>query len=215
MGDEKQEHQLPEQATGSVLEQQAEQALAAEAAAVAETAGPEPLDAVEQAVTRAARWRAFAERQARAFHVLVLTCIIFGVAAAAFAWTTIRVHDREVTAENRGRDVAQVLAAADVRSARQPARGGGIVTVYYSLGLGRATIVEHGMHTPAEGHTYAFWYVDGSGATRPAGSSRFDHARNDLTLASVPGAAQLEITLESSDTGDHPTTAPLAVLSLG
>jgi hypothetical protein len=166
-------------------------------------------------VTRAARWRAFAERQARAFHVLMLTCIVFGAAAAAFAWTTIRVHDRQAAAENKERDVAQVLAAADVQSARQPAVGGGIVTVHYSPALGRAVIVEHGMHTPTGDRTYAFWYLDGSGTFRSAGSSRFDHPRSDLVLLAVPATTKLELTLESSGSADHPTTAPLAVLPLG
>jgi hypothetical protein len=193
-------------------EQTQTQPLAAEAAAVADQ---EPLEAVQVAVTRAARWRAFAERQERAFHVLVLTCVIFGVAAAAFAWTTLRVHDREASAENKERDVARVLSAADVRSAKQPVRGGGNLTAYYSPALGQATIVEYGMHTPTGGRTYSFWYVDASGTTRPAGSSRFDHPRNDLVLASVPAATQLEITLEPSAGSDHPTTPALATLSLG
>ncbi|GAA2063115.1 hypothetical protein GCM10009839_87970 [Catenulispora yoronensis] len=198
-----------------VEDKQQEQALAAEAAAVAEAAEHEPLEAVEEAVTRAARWRAFAERQNRAYHVLWLTCIVFGAAAAAFAWTTIRVHDRQAAAENLGRDVAQVLSAADVQSVRQPAKGGGALTAYYSPTLHRAALVEHGMHTPAGGHTYAFWYRDASGAARSAGSSRFDHAHNDLVLLpSVPAGTQLEVTLESSG-ADHPTTPALATLPLG
>ncbi|GAA1956309.1 anti-sigma factor [Catenulispora subtropica] len=174
-----------------------------------------PLKADGEAVTGAARWRAFAERQARAFHVLALTCIVFGAAAAAFAWTTIRVHDRQAAAENKERDVAQVLAAADVESAREQAVGGGIVTAHYSPALGRAVVVEHGMHTPTGGRTYVLWYLDGSGAFRSAGSSRFDHPVNDLVLVSVPATTRLQITLESSGKAAHPTTPPLAVLPLG
>ncbi|NUR62753.1 MAG: anti-sigma factor [Catenulispora sp.] len=199
-----------------VEDKQQEQALAAEAAAVAEAAAEqEPLEAVELAVTRAARWRALADKQARAFHVLVLTCIVFGAATAAFAWTTIRVHDRQAAAENRGRDVAQVLSAADVHTVRQSAPSGGTFTAYYSAALGRAALVEHGMHNPPSGHTYAFWYVDSSGKTHAAGSSRFDHAVNDLVLlGAVPAGAKVEVTLEKSD-AEQPTTAALVTLALG
>lgn len=201
-----------------VEDKQEEQALAAEAAAVAEAAaGQEPLEVVEEAVTRAARWRALADRQARAYHVLALTCIVFGAAAAAFAWTTLRVHGRQADAENLGRDVAQVLSAADVHTVRQPARGGSALwTAYYSPALGRAVLVEHGMHNPPSGHTYAFWYVDGSGKTvAAAGSSRFDHAVNDLVLLTqpVPAGAQLQVTVESSG-AEHPTTAAVVTLPL-
>lgn len=199
-----------------VEDKQQEQALAAEAAAVAQAAaGHEPLEAVEEAVTRAARWRALADRQARAFHVLVLTCIVFGAATAAFAWTTIRVHDREADAENLGRDVAQVLSAADVHTVRQTAPSGGAFTAYYSASLSRAALVEYGMHNPPSGHTYAFWYVDGSGRAKAAGSSRFDHAVNDLALlGAVPAGSKIEVTLEKSG-ADHPTTPALVTLALG
>jgi hypothetical protein len=199
LGSEKQEQAVPDQATEP--EQQV-------------------LDgtATSEAVP-VARWRAFAERQMRAVRVLILTCIVFGLAAAAFAWTTIRVHDRQVTAENRERDVAHVLAAPDTRSATQPARGGGTVTAYYSPMLSRAVIVERSLPRLADGRSYAFWYLDGSGTTRPIGSSRFDKPRNDLVLASVPASvptnAQLEVTVESSGDAKKPTTPPLAVLPLG
>jgi hypothetical protein len=199
-----------------VEDKQQEQALAAEAAAVAQVAaGHEPLEVVEQAVTRAARWRALADKQARAYHVLALTCIVFGAAAAAFAWTTLRVHDRQADAENLSRDVAQVLSAADVHTARQSAKSGGTWTAYYSPALTRAALVEHGMHNPPSGQTYAFWYVDGSGKTQAAGSSRFDHAVNDLVLLpSVPTGAQLAVTLEKSG-AEHPSTPVLVTLALG
>lgn len=188
-----------------------------QAPAVAEQ---EPQDAVDPAATSAgARWRAFAERQIRTVRVLILTCIVFGVAAAAFAWTTIRVHDRQITSENRERDVARVLAAPDTRSAKQPARGGGTVTAYYSPMLSQAVVVVRSLPRLTGGHTYAFWYLDGSGTARRVGASRFDKPRNDLMLASVPASvptsAQLEVTVESSGDAKNPTTAPLAVLPLG
>ena len=200
-----------------VEDKQQEQALAAEAAAVAQAAaGHEPLEVVEEAVSRAARWRALADRQARAYHVLVLTCIVFGAAAAAFAWTTLRVHDRQAEAENLSRDVAQVLSAADSHTARRSAKGGGTWTAYYSPSLARAALVEHGMHNPPHDHTYSFWYVDASGKTTPAGSSRFDHAVNDLVLLRqpVPAGAQLEVTMESTG-AERPTTPAIVTLALG
>lgn len=199
MGSEKQGQAIPDQA--AELEEQA----------LDGTAAP---DAVP-----VARWRAFAERQMRAVRVLILTCVVFGLAAAAFAWTTIRVHDRQVSAENQGRDVAHVLAAPDTRSAKQPSTGGGTVTVYYSPMLGQAVVVERSLPRLADGRTYAFWYLDGSGAARPIGSSRFDKPRNDLVVASVPGSvptsAQVEVTVESSGDAKRPTTPALAVLPLG
>lgn len=200
---------------GEEREQQVTSEPAAEAVAEA-GAQQEPISAGEAGpeVIPAARWRAFAERQNRAFHVLVLTCVIFGLAAAAFAWTTIRVHDRQATAENRERDVARVLAAADVRSVTR-STADGAVSAYYSPKLGRAVIVMRAPQPPAGDHTYEFWYVDAAGSARSAGTSRFDKPRNDLVLAAVPAGAQLEVTVEPSGGSAHPTTPALAVLPLG
>ena len=157
------------------------------------------------------------DRQRRAFRVLFLSCVVFGLAAAAFAWTTIRVHDRQVTAEKKTQTMAAILAAPDTRSATDHVRGGGKVTAYYSPALGKAAIVGHGLPVPANDHTYELWYVDDAGsARRPAGTSRFDAPQNTLVLASAsPLGSHLELTMEPADGSSRPTSPTLLTLDLG
>ena len=174
-------------------------------------------EAVIQGGTLVNADRSSNERRRRAFRPLVLSCVIFGLAAAAFAWTTLRVHDRQVSAENRLRDVASILSEPDVKSATQPVRDGGTLTAYYSPTLGKSAVVAHGLAVPPSGHTYELWYVDGAGGTpRPAGMSRFDAPQNALLLPSTtPLAARLELTVEPSGGSSHPTTPALATVPLG
>ena len=60
------------------------------------------------------------DRKLRAVPVLLLSCIVFGLAAAAFAWTTLRVHDRQMSAEANEKSVAFLLERRDCRSPSRP-----------------------------------------------------------------------------------------------
>lgn len=112
-------------------------------------------------------------------------------------------------------DVALILAATDVDSARTEVAGGGTVTVYWSEELGRSAVVAHGMEQlPAE-NDYELWYIDGEGPA-PAGiltMAEGSPAVRVLDGTFAPGMA-VGVTVEEkggSETG-LPTTDPIAVV---
>jgi hypothetical protein len=112
-------------------------------------------------------------------------------------------------------DVALILAAPDVDSARTEVAGGGTVTVYWSEELGQSAVVAHGMaQLPAE-NDYELWYIDGEGPA-PAGILTMadgSPAVRVLDGTFAPGMA-VGVTVESkggSETG-LPTTDPVAVV---
>jgi hypothetical protein len=177
---------------------------------------PEPAAVAAEAAApaRVARIRAVRTRQAIA--VLALSCAVFGLAAGAFAWTTVRTHDRLTAAEDREHALTAVLGAADVRASSSTATSGGTVTAYYSAALGKSVIVGQGLGPLPAGRTYELWYLDGPGRpARPAGTSRFDTPGSTLVLAANAGhPAGLAVTVEPSSGSTQPTTAPIATLAL-
>ncbi|WP_424463707.1 anti-sigma factor domain-containing protein [Pseudoclavibacter helvolus] len=112
-------------------------------------------------------------------------------------------------------DVALILAASDVDSARTEVAGGGTVTVYWSEELGQSAVVAHGMaQLPAE-NDYELWYIDGEGPA-PAGILTMADGAPAVRVLDgtfAPGMA-VGVTVESkggSATGE-PTTPPIAVV---
>lgn len=112
-------------------------------------------------------------------------------------------------------EVAMILAAPDVDSARTEVAGGGTVTVYWSEELGQSAVVAHGMaQLPAE-NDYELWYIDGEGPA-PAGiltMAEGSPAVRVLDGTFAPGMA-VGVTVEDkggSETG-LPTTDPVAVV---
>jgi hypothetical protein len=161
--------------------------------------------------------RIVTERRLRAVPVLILSCIVFAAAAAAFAWTTLRVHDRQVSAESHEKALAFVLGTPDVRMSEQPATSGGSVTAFYSPKLRKIAITGHDLPALSGGRTYAFWYRTGPGLTpRPAGTSRFNSPQSDMIIvATAAPATDVVVTIEPSGGGQAPTTPVIAELTLG
>ncbi|MBS2539731.1 anti-sigma factor [Catenulispora sp. NF23] len=160
--------------------------------------------------------RVTTERKLRAVPVLLLSCVVFGLAAAAFAWTTLRVHDRQMSAEANEKAVAFLLGTPGLQTAEQPAAGGGSVTAFYSPKLHRFAITGHDLPALSKGSTYEFWYLTGTGAApKPAGDSRFDAPQNDMVVVSLPaGAASLEVSVEPSGGAHTLSGTPIAHLPL-
>lgn len=158
-----------------------------------------------------------ADRKLRAVPVLLLSCIVFALAAAAFAWTTLRVHDRQMSAEANEKAVAFLLGTPGLQTAEQAASGGGSVTAFYSPKLHRFAITGHDLPALRHGRTYEFWYRTApNAAPRPAGTSRFDGPQNDMVVVSIPGpAASLVVSVEPSGGAHTLTGTPIAELALG
>ena len=157
------------------------------------------------------------DRKLRAVPVLVLSCIVFGLAAAAFAWTTLRVHDRQMSAEANEKAVAFLLGTPGLVTVEQPAAGGGSVTAFYSPKLHRFAITGHDLPALSSGRTYEFWYRTGAGAApKEAGTSRFDAPQNDMVVATIPAAASsLLVSVEPSGGAHTLSGTPIAELPLG
>ena len=157
------------------------------------------------------------DRKLRAVPVLLLSCIVFGLAAAAFAWTTLRVHDRQMSAEANEKAVALLLGTPGLQTSEQPATGGGSVTAFYSPKLHRFAITGHDLPTLSSGRTYEFWYRTGAGTTpEPAGTSRFNGPQNDMVVVSLPApAASLVVSVEPSGGAHTLSGTPIAELTLG
>jgi hypothetical protein len=154
------------------------------------------------------------KRRLGAYHFLLLTCIVFGVAAAAFAWTTLRVHDRQVSAETHEKAVAFVLGAPDLRTAGQSTTNGGSVTAFYSAKQHKIAVTGHDLPALKSGLTYEFWYRTGAGATpKAAGTSRFNTPESDMVIVGTGGpVSSLVVTIEP--VGEtHTAAAPIAELS--
>lgn len=112
-------------------------------------------------------------------------------------------------------EVALILAAPDVDSARTEAAGGGTVTVYWSQELGKSAVVAHGMAQLPEENDYELWYIDGEGPAPAGVLTMADGAPVVKVLDGTfaPGMA-VGLTVESkggSETG-LPTTDPVAVV---
>jgi hypothetical protein len=161
--------------------------------------------------------RVTVDRKLRAVPVLLLSCIVFGLAAAAFAWTTLRVHDRQMSAEKNEKAVAFLLGTPGLVTAEQSAAGGGSVTAFYSAKLHRFAITGHDLPALSSGRTYEFWYRTGVGAApKEAGTSRFDAPQNDMVVVWLPAAAaSLVVSVEPAGGAHTLTGTPIAELSLG
>ena len=156
------------------------------------------------------------ERKLRAVPVLILSCVVFGLAAAAFAWTTLRVHDRQTSAEANEKAVAFLLGTPGLQTSEQAAAGGGSVTAFYSPKLHRFAITGHDLPALKAGRTYEFWYRAGAGQPpQEAGTSRFDAPQNDIVVVSIPApAASLVVSVEPSSGAHTLSGTPIAELTL-
>ena len=155
--------------------------------------------------SRTARIRAL--RRRHTISVLALSCAVFALAAAAFAWTTTRSHDRADRAETQLRSVSQVLGAGDVRLAAAPA-----LTAYYSPTRTSILIAATGLPSAPHGHVYELWYTDGA-VTSPL--AHFTTLADVMTLTRpASGPATLVLTVEPITGSPQPTGQPVATLTL-
>jgi len=186
---------------------------------VVEATAPKPSPAA-----RIARIRALRGRQTVA--VLSLSCAIFGTAAAAFAWTTIRSHDRESRAEAsaeqsdaRLRAIGYLLQRPDVRvtSVSVGTSADATMSAYYSPGDSELLVAVSRLPFLPAGKTYELWYSDASGnVVRPAAVTRFDTA--DVVVLgwpASPDAARLLLTFEPAGGSVRPSGVPIGVVVLG
>ena len=179
------------------------------AAAAAPVSEPESGAAAAPApgapASRTARIRAL--RRRHTISVLALSCAVFALAAAAFAWTTTRSHDRADRAETQLRSVSRLLGAGDVHLATAPA-----LAAYYSPTQTSILIAASSLPAPPHGQVYELWYTNDA-TTSPL--AHFTTLPGVMTVTRpASGPATLLLTLEPTDGSPRPATPPIATLTL-
>ena len=143
---------------------------------------------------------------------------MFGVAAAAFAWTTLRVHDRQMAAEENEKAVAFLLGTPGLQTSEQPAAGGGSVTAFYSAKL--RPLRDHRARPPllGSGQTYQFVVPHRAGsAPKEAGDLALRHPAERHGRGLAAGRRGVAGGRRSSRPGGVHTLSgtPIAELTLG
>ncbi|MFG2798502.1 anti-sigma factor [Streptomyces pseudovenezuelae] len=142
-------------------------------------------------------------------------------AATALGGTTVWQYQRAEDARGRAGqaarttdEIAAVLSAPDARTRAAGLAGGATGTVVVSRGLDRAVFAVSGMARPPGGKVYQLW-LDEQGTMRSAGL--MDPGRSDqavLMRGAVDGASGMGVTVEPAGGSKHPTSAPVALMSL-
>lgn len=122
----------------------------------------------------------------------------------------------ERRAEQRSRDVARVLTAADAKTVNAKGLpGGGSGTVVVSQSRNEAAFVASGMSAPPSGKVYQLWFDDGGGSMRSAGlMDSSGESAAVLMKGKVDGASGMGITVEPSGGSPQPTSDPVALMGL-
>lgn len=122
-------------------------------------------------------------------------------------------RQRANQAEQQSAALSQVLAAPDAATVTRKLATGTNATVVVSRELGKAAFFAAGMPKPGAGKTYELWFNDG-GTMRPAGlmdPSVRDHAV--VLDGRIDRASGVGVTVEPAGGSEHPTSAPVAMLS--
>ncbi|MEO3801392.1 anti-sigma factor [Nonomuraea sp. B1E8] len=146
----------------------------------------------------------------------VVTGLAAVSAAATAALGAVAVDARrdlgDLTA--RAGEVAAVLAAPDVRTARLPVSTGGTGTVMVSRSAGRMVFTSSGLRDLPDSHDYELWLTGPEGA-RPAGL--LDRAAGGVTVpvvAPLRGGRRVALTVEPAGGSEKPTSRPVMVARL-
>ncbi len=133
--------------------------------------------------------------------------------AIGFGGWAVQSHRDVSEANSHYAEIAQLLAAPDVRTAAGSVAGGGSGTVVLSDARGRAVFVAAGMPTLAGGKVYELWTV--TKAPVPAGTFTPGAAPAlvDLPDAAL-SAARILVTVEPSGGSEHPTSTPVMSVAL-
>ncbi|MFJ8624884.1 anti-sigma factor domain-containing protein [Kitasatospora sp. NPDC093550] len=123
-----------------------------------------------------------------------------------------RARARAASVQSQADRLAVLLTAPDARTATGTAASGtGVGTVVWSRDRGQAAFLASGMPAPAAGTTYQLWFDD-SGSMRSAGLLPSGEG-GVLLSGPLDGATGVGVTLEPAGGSEHPSSAPVMLLS--
>jgi anti-sigma factor RsiW len=142
-----------------------------------------------------------------------------GLAAAAAAivagGTTVVLHPWDhATSGVQYTAAEQVIHAPDAQRYTRPVTGGGTVTVYRSVALGRAAVIVKGVKLAPAGHVYELWLLAPSGTMKRAGLFADGSDLTAVVNGNAGPAKALGITIEKAGGSNAPTTNPIALVPL-
>lgn len=156
-------------------------------------------------------------RERRRWRAKAVTGLAAVAMAAAAVLGVLAFDARRDLGELRARDaaVAEVLAAPDARTVRQPVTAGGTAVLVVSRDQGRLLVTASGLpELPAAG-VYQVWLM-GPDGPRPAGrlDRRADGLSTPVLARPRTDDAHVGLTIEPSSGSDLPTTQPILLAEL-
>lgn len=183
---------------------------AAALAALAETTPPARLrDRVlaDAAVVRPLPPATDRARRRRRWSALVAAAATVAAAAGGIVWQSSDRPDEPTAVE-------RVVEAPDAERASQTLPGGGSLTVYRSLRLGKAAVEVEGLPALESGQVYQMWLQDAAGSMVPAGTVPPGVSSAAMVLeGEVESAVGAGVTIEPVGGSTEPTSEPVAVVT--
>jgi anti-sigma-K factor RskA len=150
--------------------------------------------------------------------VAAAAAAVLAAGTGAAAWV---VQDNRVRSErgeiqairDQNAQIQAVITAADARLDHSPVKGGGRLTVMFSLSQNTAVAMLTGLDRPASNQAYQLWVMHG---TTPvdAGVLPAGQAAGTQLVNGVSDGQQLAVTLEAAGGSTTPTLPVLANVSL-
>ncbi|MGN9793970.1 anti-sigma factor [Streptomyces sp. OZ13] len=134
---------------------------------------------------------------------------------ALWQYTEARdARDAERRTERRAADLASVLTAPDARVVSGRLSDGATGTVVASRTRDKAAFLATGLPNPPEGKVYQLWFADG-GSMRSAGLLDVSGTTGAVVMEGpLDDASGIGITVEPAGGSPHPTSDPLALMTL-
>ncbi|MGW1540304.1 anti-sigma factor [Streptomyces sp. NPDC002309] len=134
------------------------------------------------------------------------------VVAALFAVQADRTGGQLAAERDRSREIAQVLAAPDVRAATGRDAGGGTIGVIASASEGSAVVTLNGYDSLPGDRVHQLWLMRPQAQPRSLGL--LDGDTPFVTNGLDTGATSLAVTVEPDGGSPRPTTQPIVQLAL-
>jgi anti-sigma-K factor RskA len=109
----------------------------------------------------------------------------------------------------------RVIHAPDVQRVDGNVAGGGSVSIYRSVALGRAVAVTHRLPAAPPGRAYELWLQDARGTMQPAGLLAGGRDIRVALRGDAGTALGAGVTVEPAGGSPQPTTTPVALVSFG
>ena len=147
--------------------------------------------------------------------VMLPAAAVLAILVIGLSFVVGNLNQRLADLEASGDRVAEVVAAADLRTWEVAGPGGSTARVVFSPTRGEGFLLASGMDAAPAGSVYELWLIDDDGA-HPAGL--FDADDRGLVAHAITGdvlqAAAIGVTVEPAGGSPQPTSDPIMVIEL-